>query len=128
MTERKSERYNFNDYNRADFNLDEVKIEIDLEKSIEAKLLDISLKGIGFIVSGLNQKIIDEIEASNSFYLKLFFGADFILLGVKKIWNLIKNIDDKDVMQVGVEIETISPEDNLKLSALIDKIRSAASK
>ena len=73
MIERKTKRYNFKNHKIADFSLDESKIGIDLNNLIEAKPVNISLKGISFIFSGLNEQIINEIEMSNSFYLKLFF-------------------------------------------------------
>jgi hypothetical protein len=124
MDKRKDNRFYLSE---ADPSLDErdVYVELDVNGIIRGSAVDISVFGLGLVIHEINERQIENFRTMNEVFIKLFMGPEVILLGVKSVWNRLLSESGNMVFKSGVKINIISPEDKLKLSGLIEKMRNA---
>ena len=127
MEKRLSDRYIIADVSQNNMRDDSIFIEFEAGETIRGDATNVCQKGIGFEIKGLSRNKIDEIIETEELFLKLFSGNEFIFAGVRIIWNLVTESDGTSVFKGGTRINVISPEDNLKLSGFVKKIRSSIS-
>ncbi|HOO72592.1 MAG TPA: hypothetical protein PK926_12590 [Spirochaetota bacterium] len=124
MEKRKNNRFNVNEVVPPGSEPD-IYVELDLNGMIRGRAIDISLFGLGLIIDEINEKQIEAFRTMEEVFMKLYYGGEIILLGVKNVWNRLLSESGKMVFKSGVKINIISPEDKLKLSSLIEKMRNA---
>jgi len=115
-------------FNSEHFTMKDVYINIDINGIVKGNVIDLSMNGIGFEFTSINMEQIEFIKNSDNIFLKLFIRELFILIGVKLVWSLLKNENGADTFNGGFTIHTISPDDNIRLSELIETMRSSKSK
>ena len=124
--ERSQERYNLSSYQKDNITMNDMVIDMDLEGSHKGSVIDISLKGVGFEFTGLDDELIEKIRSADEVFIKLYWGKIFLLIGAKLAWGVKKANGNGGVFKGGFEISVISPEDNIRLSELIRDIRASA--
>jgi hypothetical protein len=102
----------------------EVHVEFDFDNSIRGRPLDISLKGIGIEIPGLDNQQLEMIKNCENYMVKLHFGEEFLLAGLKNAWSRVIYEEGKMIFKGGFTIDVISPQDRLKLSGIIETIRN----
>jgi hypothetical protein len=123
MEKRNSYRYAL-DEGHSSVSQGDIVVELDVFGLVRARAVDISLFGLGLVINDISEKQIENFKTLDEMYLKLHYGSDMILLGVKSAWNRLLSESGKLVFKSGVKITLISPEDKLKLSRIIEKIRN----
>lgn len=123
MEKRKKKRHSIRDFIQESHLLDKIYLEIDAKTVIRARVMDLSLNGIGFEIDTLEQVDKENIEKMSSVFVKLFFDSEVIFAEVEKIWDIITVVDDREVLRGGFQFSVIASEDRIKLSKLVEEIR-----
>jgi len=126
MDKRESERLNLKGAGQRETGIGDLVVEIDLsEGPLRGRVVDVSLKGLGVELNELAGDQLEELKDLNEYFIKIFYGGDSVLVGVKNIWNSIHKEDGTFLFRGGILITIISPEDNLKLQLFIEKFRGS---
>jgi hypothetical protein len=104
--------------------MNEVSCEFDFDRSLRGRVMDISLKGLGIEIHGLNVIQSRKIGSLDKYLLTITFGKVSILAGVKSVWSHELPGEGSVMFKAGVLIDLISTEDRLKLSEIVEKIRT----
>lgn len=123
MEKRKKKRHSIRDFIQESHLLDKIYLEIDAKTVIRARVMDLSLNGIGFEIDALEQMDKENFEKMSSVFVKLFFDSEVIFAEVEKIWDIITVVDDREVLRGGFQFSVIASEDRIKLSKLVEEIR-----
>ena len=94
-------------------------------EAVKGRITDINLNGIGFEVNNLESEVLVEFKKSEGFFIKLYYGSEFLVAGVSPMWGNQETDENKKVYKGGFRIDVISPEEKLKLFDVIEKIRGA---
>ena len=119
MAERKEERFDYRDMTGSDDDLLDAWLVFEFLDNLKGAIVDISLKGIGFQISGISREMSEILAEKKDYFLKIHAGEEFFLAGVKNRWYVV----EKDLYRGGVEIEIISPDDSVRLNNLITALR-----
>jgi len=126
MDKRERERLNLKGAGQRDSGIGDLVVEIDLNKGpLRGRVVDVSLKGLGIELNELAKDQLEEVKDFNDYFVKIFYGGDSVLAGVKNIWNSIQKEDGAFLFRGGILITIISPEDNLKLQSFVEKFRGS---
>ena len=120
---RKKTRHSIRDFVKKSHLLDKIYLEIDIEHIIRARVVDLSLKGVGFEIDNLDEKHVEKFRKLSAMFVKIFFDSETIFVEVEKIWDIITEIDGGTVLKGGFQFSVIASEDRIKLSKLIEEIR-----
>ncbi|HRZ28470.1 MAG TPA: hypothetical protein P5346_09840 [Spirochaetota bacterium] len=124
MEKRRDNRFYLRDSDPS-LNERDIYVELDINGVIRASAIDISLFGLGLVIHEINERQIENFKSMDEVFIKLYMGSEVMFLGVKSVWNRLLSEAGKMVFKSGVRINIISPEDKLKLSTLIEKMRNA---
>jgi hypothetical protein len=123
VEKRKKTRHSIRDFVKKSHLLDKIYLEIDIEHLIRARIVDLSLNGVGFEIDNLEENQIEKFRKLNAMFVKIFFDSDAIFVEVEKIWDIITEMDGRTVLKGGFQFTVIASEDRIKLSKLIEEIR-----
>jgi hypothetical protein len=123
VEKRKKTRHTIRDFVKKSHLLDKIYLEIDIEHLIRARIVDLSLNGVGFEIDNLEENQIEKFRKLNAMFVKIFFDSDAIFVEVEKIWDIITEMDGRTVLKGGFQFTVIASEDRIKLSKLIEEIR-----
>lgn len=126
MDLRRAERYSITEDIDGKSRVGEVYCEFDFNKTLRARLVDLSLSGMGIIIDNLNGTTLQEIRGQENFMMTIHVGEDAIVAGVRSAWHRVMYESGNMILKGGVSIEVISTQDRLRLSEIILKIRSAS--
>lgn len=124
MEYREIDRHEISDAVLDTYALNEVSCEFDFDRSLRGRVMDISLKGLGIEIHGLNVIQSRKIGSLDKYLLTITFGKVSILAGVKSVWSHELPGEGSVMFKAGVLIDLISTEDRLKLSEIVEKIRT----
>lgn len=123
VEKRKKKRHSIRDFVKESRLLDRIYLEIDMKTVIRARVVDLSLNGIGFEIDIMEQMDKENFEKMSTMFIKLFFGSEVIFAEVEKIWDIITVVDEREVLRGGFQFSVIASEDRIKLSKLVEEIR-----
>jgi hypothetical protein len=125
MDLRKTERYNLFHVEQKHPDIADVRCAFDFDPKLKGIIVDLSLGGFGYEVHDLTGTQAEQIQKMDTCIMTIYFGTEVIMVSVTNVWN--RTIFDQGKMYIkgGVSVNIISPEERLKLSALIEKIRSS---
>jgi hypothetical protein len=124
MDLRKTARYNL--YGKdAPQQMADVRCQFDFDPKLKGILVDLGIGGFGIEIHDLTGSQAEHIQKSDTYIMTIYFENEFIMASVKNVWNRIIFDTGKMFLKGGVAINIISPEDRLKLSSIIEKIRSS---
>ncbi len=123
MPERVFERYDIKDEISS---LKKKKIYFRPEFNENSRFFptDISLKGIGFFGEDISEDDIHRIREKEGFFIKFFNGELSFIVSVNHVWSSQSVKGSVKIIKGGLEIDMISPNDNILLQELIKYIRS----
>jgi hypothetical protein len=124
VEKRKKTRHSIRDFVKKSHLLDKIYLEIDIEHVIRARIVDLSLNGVGFEIDNLEESQIEKFRKLSAMFVKIFFDSDSIFVEVEKIWDIITEVDGNMVLKGGFKFSVIASEDRIKLSKLIEEIRN----
>ncbi len=102
-----------------------VDVDVDGNEKFKGILIDISQNGIGFRIDNISENSAEMLKRSGKLYVTIHYMESMILTGVKLIWGLFKTVGGITVLTGGFDIHTISTDDNIRLSELIEEIRKS---
>lgn len=102
----------------------EIIIEIDSETKLEGTATDISLSGIGVLFPHCSEEHVAFMSNNTDFMVRLLLDKEIFLMTMNFAWHSRYEGAGQNSYIGGLRFETISKEDNLRLSGLIDKIRN----
>lgn len=123
MDLRKTERYSLFQIEERHPEASEVRCTFDFDPKLEGVLVDMGLGGFGLEIYELTGSQAEQIQKMDSYIMTIYFGTEIIMVSVTNIWNKVIFDQGKMFLKGGVAINIISPEERLKLSAMIEKIR-----
>lgn len=123
MEKRKKKRHSVGDFVKESNLLDKIYLEIDMKFVIRARVLDLSLNGIGFEIDEMEQAEKENFEKMSTIFVKIFFDSEVIFAEVEKVWSIITVVDEREVLRGGFQFTVIASEDRIKLSKIIEEIR-----
>lgn len=123
VEKRKKKRHSIRDFVKESRLLDRIYLEIDMKTVIRARVVDLSLNGIGFEIDIMEQMDKENFEKMSTMFIKLFFDSEVIFAEVEKIWDIITVVDEREVLRGGFQFSVIASEDRIKLSKLVEEIR-----
>lgn len=98
--------------------------EFDLEERIlKGSMTDISLRGMGGMLGSVTSDLCKKLEESNELFVKMQFGEDSILAGMKLMW-LSKDSSDPEIVRGGFLFSILAPEDRIRLHSIVGGIRN----
>ncbi|MBN2158422.1 MAG: hypothetical protein JW807_03430 [Spirochaetes bacterium] len=101
----------------------DVRCRFEFDEGLEVKLEDLSLRGFGYRIDSVGGSQVDTIKTMEYFLVTMFFGDDSMAADVRNVWSSVFFDNGKMSIKGGVALEVLSPEDRLKLSGIIEKIR-----
>ena len=96
----------------------------DKDESIRAEIFDISLGGLAVDISNVTDSQKSKIEALDDFFIRLHYKNNMFLIGVEPAWRIFRKQDADIAYKGGFKFDLISEQDRLKLSDLIEELRS----
>jgi hypothetical protein len=123
VEKRKKKRHSVGDFVKESNLLDKIYLEIDMKFVIRARVLDLSLNGIGFEIDEMEQAEKENFEKMSTIFVKIFFDSEVIFAEVEKVWSIITVVDEREVLRGGFQFTVIASEDRIKLSKIIEEIR-----
>jgi len=103
---------------------DKYFIEIDLNRSIRATIIDLNISGLGFEVVEIDPKYIEVILNSDKLFIKIYLAESVLFVEVRKVWNAVIEDKGNKTLKGGMTISVISAEDKIKLSNFIEEFRN----
>ena len=125
MDLRKTARYNLFTIEQKHPDMTDVRCTFDFDPKLKGVLVDMGLGGFGYEIHDLTGSQAEQIQKLDTFIMNIYFGTEVIIASVTNVWNKVIFDQGKMFLQGGVAINIISPEERLKLSAMIEKIRSS---
>jgi len=95
----------------------------DFDPNLKGSLTDLGAGGFGIEIHGLNGAQAETVKNLGTFMMTIYFKDDSMMAGVKSVWHRVLFENGNMFIKCGVAIDVISPEDRLKLTAIIDTIR-----
>jgi putative SOS response-associated peptidase YedK len=86
-------------------------------------MLNVSLGGFCVQAADLGPEQVSFLKSHDTFFVRINAGRAFFLAGVRKVWESATPADSGMRYSAGLSITVISPEDNLALSSLIERMR-----
>lgn len=105
--------------------LEEMYLEISLSTVVRGRVVDISLGGLGFEIDDPDTALIEELEDLTSLFVKIFFDSESVFAETDKIWSIHHEVSGRSIVKGGVQFSVISSEDRIKLTRIIEEIRTA---
>ena len=102
-----------------------VEFDLDAAESIRAEIFDISLGGVAVDISNVTGSQKSKIEALDDFFIRLHYKNSMFLIGVEPAWKIFKKQNADINYKGGFKFDLISEQDRLKLSDLIEELRSS---
>lgn len=124
MELRKTARYTLTGIEERRPDIGEISCAFDFDPKLNGRLVDLGLGGFGIEVHGLNGSQAETIKNLDTFMITINFGSESMMAGVKNAWHRIIFEGGNMFLKCGLAIDVISPEDRLKLSEIIEKIRN----
>lgn len=126
MNRRTEVRYSLIDESIKKSGQEKFFFEIDDDTSIRGIPDNINLRGLGMIIKGISSTALDKIKEEKRFFIRLYLAQDIIITGIRPVWITAEfNKNGTLDIKAGCRIEIISPDDRVKLSSIIERIRSA---
>jgi hypothetical protein len=125
MDLRKTARYSLFNNEQKQPDMTGVSCTFDFDPKLKGVLVDMGLGGFGYEIHDLTGSQAEQIEKLDTFIMNIYFGTEVIIASVTNVWNKVIFDQGKMFLEGGVAINIISPEERLKLSAMIEKIRSS---
>jgi len=126
MTSREAERFEYSGLIGSDPALGDLHVEFEFFDNLKGTVVDISLKGVGFEVSGISDENAEILGKKKDYFIKIHAGEEFFLAGVQNRWYVLDRSQNSLVYKGGVELKILSPEDSMKLNGLISALRSSS--
>lgn len=126
MTSRDAERFAYNDFISSDLDSGDIYIEFEFLDNLKGTIIDISLKGVGFEVTGISSENAEILSKEKDYFLKIHAGEEFFLAGVQNRWYVLDTSQGSLVYKGGVELQILSLEDSVKLNELISALRNGS--
>ena len=126
MASREAERFEYSNLISNDPVLEDIYIEFEFLDNLKGIIVDISLKGVGFEISGISDENAEALSKEDQYFLKIHTGDEFFLAGVQNRWYVVDRSQDSLVYKGGVELKILSPEDSVQLNRLISLLRSSS--
>ncbi|MCU0822278.1 MAG: PilZ domain-containing protein [Spirochaetes bacterium] len=121
---RKDRRFSISEFLEYEFK--NVYIEIMLDEPVRASLTDISMNGLGFIITDNSNEAGSKIDKTEKLFINIHLGSDVILIDTKKTWGTLVKGKGGNVYQGGAMFTMISPKDRLTLFNFLEKTRKRA--
>jgi len=125
MDLRKTARYNLFNIEQRRTDISDVRCTFDFDPKLNGVLVNLGIGGFGFEIHGLTGSQVEQIQKLDTYIMTIYYGTEFIMASVTNVWNSVIFDNGKMLLKGGVAINIISPEERLKLSAIIEKIRSS---
>jgi hypothetical protein len=124
MDLRKTPRYNLYDIEGRQPDEGYIHCRFDFDPNLNGRVVDLGLGGFGIEIHDLTGTQAEKVQKQDTYILTIYFGKEIIMTDVKNVWNRVIFDQGKMFLKGGVAVNIISPEDRLKLSGVIAKIRS----
>lgn len=124
MELRKTPRITLPDVEDRRTGADGISCSFDFDPNLSGKLTDIGPGGFGIEIHGLNGSQAETVKKLDTFMMTINFEEDSMMAGVKNVWHRVIFEGGNMFIKCGVAIDVISPQDRLKLSEIIEKIRN----
>jgi hypothetical protein len=125
MESRKAARYPVSDTGGLHPDLAGLSCDFDFDRKLKGMLVDVSLGGFGLEIRDITGTQVEDYKARDNYIITIYFGTDSMIADVKNVWNRVLFDQGRMVLKGGASIDIISTEDRLKLSGIIEKIRSS---
>jgi len=125
MDLRKTTRYNLYDFERRLPDEGYIHCRFDFDPNLNGMVVDLGLGGFGIEIHDLTGAQVEKFQKLDTYILTIYFGKELIMADVQNVWNRVIFDQGKMLLKCGVAINIISPEDRLKLSGIIAKIRNS---
>jgi hypothetical protein len=125
MDKRTEKRHSVPGFNSHSKSPIECRVEFDLNGLGTGRITDLSPSGIGFEIDSNGPEKNDELQALETFFIKIFFNSEFILAGARIAWLRTLRTDGSTVLKGGLEFDIMSAEDRIRLIDIIENVRKA---
>jgi hypothetical protein len=104
---------------------DDLHLSADMEipGRVRMNMRNLSLGGFCVQSADLGPEQLSFLKSHDTFFVRINSGRDFFLVGVRKVWESAAAGDSGMRYSAGLSITVISPEDNLTLSSLLERMR-----
>jgi hypothetical protein len=123
MELRKTERFKLDGMEGRLPGADGITCAFDFDPMLKGSLTDLGPGGFGIEIFGLSGSQVEMINNLDTYMITIYFDSGSIMAGVKNVWHSVTFKGGSMSLRCGVSIDVISPEDRLKLSGIIGKIR-----
>ncbi|MDY6933549.1 MAG: hypothetical protein SVZ03_04910 [Spirochaetota bacterium] len=123
MDKRRTKRYSISDYLDKIVSKEEYYIDILINGSIRAILIDISMCGLGYRIEEIDPERLKELQIPGDMLIKLYIADVVLFAEMKKVWTALIEDKGKKIIKGGLSFNVISVEDRLNLSNCIENIR-----
>lgn len=96
----------------------------DFDPNLGGRLTDIGPGGFGIEIHGLNGSQAETVKNLDSFMITINFNGESMMAGVRNAWHRVVFDEGGMFLKCGVSIDVISPDDRLRLTGIIEKIRN----
>ncbi|MBN1497228.1 MAG: hypothetical protein JXA07_10700 [Spirochaetes bacterium] len=124
MELRKTIRFKLPEIKDRRSGLSNITCSFDFDPNLNGTLTDLGAGGFGIEIHGLNGSQAETVKNLGTFMMTMYFEDESMMAGVKSVWHRVIFENGNMLIKCGVAIDVISPEDRLKLTAIIEKIRN----